>query len=127
MPNAKEVGAELNRIAEADLSNDVKLFAIMGGSSLRRSAAAEFAKTVQAKYPILFDATNELAESLKPTHLPEAILLNAKFEIVYRGRIDQSDDNTPAKRYLFDVMSALHEGRAIATPRTESAGIRLFI
>ena len=119
MPNAAEVAAELNRIAETAPLSKVKLFGVISGPALSRSASVAFASNLHAKFPILFDATNELAAILKPSHAPEAIVLNPKSEVVYRGRVD----NGTSEQFLFDALSALADGRPIAKPRTESAGI----
>ena len=48
----------------------------------------EFKQEYQLKFPILFDASGDIATRLRPQVTPEAYVVNDQDTIVYRGRID---------------------------------------
>src|SRR5260221_3530233 len=81
---------ELNRqyaqLVEAD--SHAAFFGVISDRSVTRAAAAKHAAQFKIKFPVLFDASNELAAALKPTHTPEAFVIDRDGRLAYRGRID---------------------------------------
>lgn len=121
---------ELNRqfaeLVEAD--SHVAFFGVISDRSITRGAAARHAARFQIKFPVLFDASGELAEALKPTHTPEAFVIDRDGRLAYRGRIDNMYADLGKKRTLasrHDLAEAIADvlaARSVATPRTEPVG-----
>ncbi len=130
-PVAREYVPELNRLAAALADQPVKFFGVIGGTGTTRREAADFQRQFKIEFPILFDASGELTEALAPTHVPEAFVLDAKAQVVYRGRIDDMYAEVGKKRpsvtthELVDAIAAVLEGRAVATARTTPVGCPL--
>ena len=80
------------------------------------------------EFPVLFDASCILAQALKPTHTPEAFVLNAEGRLVYRGRIDDLYADLGKKRIeatqheLADAIAAVLDGKSPAKSQAEPVG-----
>jgi hypothetical protein len=121
---------ELNRqfaaLIEAD--SHVSFFGVISDRSVTRLAAAKHAARFEIKFPVLFDASGELADALKPTHTPEAFVVDRDGRLAYRGRIDDlyadlGKKRTEAARHdLAEAIADVLAARPVATPRTEPVG-----
>lgn len=121
---------ELNRqfaaIHEADAKVD--FYGVISDRSVTRAAAAKHVAEFKYKFPVLFDASGELAEALRPTHTPEAFVIDRTGRLAYRGRIDDlyadvGKKRTEASRHdLADALAAVIASRPVATARTEPVG-----
>ncbi|MBX9654105.1 alkyl hydroperoxide reductase [bacterium] len=120
LPNVAECMAELNRISDLKLPKPIELYGVISSDKLSRSDAAALTKNLGAKFPILFDSTGELATRLKPSHLPEAVLIGVKGEVVYRGKI--SDSQVQAT-YLQDAVVALADNKPLTLSEAHSEGV----
>ena len=78
----------LGEIAQAAGKLEVDFFGVLSDPSLSRAKALEYRKEYEIRFPILFDTTGEIAARLKPTHVPEAFVIDARDRVAYRGRID---------------------------------------
>ena len=74
--------AESGKVAE--------FFGVVSDPTVTRTQAAKHFADFKAEFPILFDASGLLAQVLKPSHVPEAFVLDRDGELVYRGAIDNS-------------------------------------
>jgi peroxiredoxin len=105
---------ELNRIsAELNYTGDhrIRLFAVISDPSVTRAAAVQYAKDYQVAFPILFDASGELAQQFSPHSTPEAIVLNRHGQVEYRGRIDDTFIDLRKQKEApehHDMLDALH-------------------
>src|SRR6516225_4999888 len=116
---------ELNRqfaeLVEAD--SHVAFFGAISDRSVTRAAAARHAAQFKIRFPVLFDASGEVADALKPTHTPEAFVIDRDGRLAYRGRIDDlyadlGKKRTEASRHnLADAIAAVLDGQPVATPR----------
>jgi len=79
--------AEINKIAT---ENDAKIntYIVQSDPEVTRDVAIEHATLSEFKTPVLLDTQQLLMQQLKATVTPEAILLNAKAEPYYQGRIN---------------------------------------
>jgi len=121
---------ELNRqfagLVKAD--SHVAFFGVISDRSVTRAAAARHATQFKIKFPVLFDASGELAEALKPTHTPEAFVIDRDGRLAYRGRIDDlyadlGKKRTEASRHdLAEAIADVLAARLVATPQTEPVG-----
>jgi hypothetical protein len=124
---------QLNRLNTAwnNQSRDVTLQAIWADSMTTPADVARFAKEYNVNFPILLDRDGELARRFKPTHVPEAFVLDARGRVAYRGRIDDIYARLGVRRLeatentLADAVTALTAGQPIAKARTEPVGCLL--
>jgi mono/diheme cytochrome c family protein len=127
-PISREYIPELNRLAGMLADRPVKFVGVVSEPGLTRSAAVKFQKEFKIAFPLLFDASGEIAAALRPTHVPEAFVLDAASQVVYRGRIDDQYSEIGKKRpaaATHDLADAIHatlDGKAIATVRTTPVG-----
>jgi peroxiredoxin len=68
----------------------VDLFGVVADSNVTRTEVAKHYADFKAAFPILFDASGLLLQALKPTHVPEAFVLDRDGRLVYRGAIDNA-------------------------------------
>jgi hypothetical protein len=129
-PIANGYVPELNRLYRAVRAGDsqVDFYSVISDRSISRAAAEKHAREYQIEYPVLFDASGDLAAHLKPTHTPEAFVLNRQGAVVYRGRIDDiwadlGKRKAQATRHdLKDAIAATVSGKPVPAERTEPVG-----
>lgn len=130
-PISNQYVSELNRIAKAQPEGQVEFFGVISDRGTTRAKAAEFAKSFGVQFPILFDATGEIAERFAPTHVPQAFVLNREGEIVYQGRIDNLYASLGKRRPrateqdLVDALAAVLKGATPAVKQSEIVGCKL--
>jgi mono/diheme cytochrome c family protein len=90
-PIARSYVPELNRLHEKwnMQSETISLHALWGSPTSSHGELRDFTTKFDVKFPIVFDPLAQIARALKPTHVPEAFVLNADGKVVYRGRIDE--------------------------------------
>lgn len=74
-------------------------------------------------FVILKDVNNQIADKLEASVTPEIYVLNGDFEVLYHGRID--DSQREANVSSTDLRIALDEildGKSVTTPRTKAFG-----
>jgi peroxiredoxin len=106
----------------------VELFGVVSDPTVTRTQAAKHFADYQAEFPILFDASGLLAQELKPTHVPEAFVLNHDGKLVYRGAIDNSWEAIGRRRpnaekeFLADAITSISNGKPVAVAETTPVG-----
>src|SRR5579859_7932588 len=125
-PISRAEVAALNKIAADNKSASV--FGVISDPTVTRSAAITFAKDFQVKFPLLFDASGELATRFKPDHTPEAYVVDATGETRYAGRIDDGflavgkQREVVTSHDLGDALAAVVEGKAPRQAKTTAVG-----
>src|SRR5690606_2936480 len=71
-------------------SGRVELYGVWGDVTPRPAEIASFVEEHTISFPVLVDRRGELARRFRPTHVPEAFVLDRDGELVYRGRIDDT-------------------------------------
>ena len=126
-PIANQYLPELARLFEA-YGGRVDFHGVISDWALSRTAAVKFGDEFKPPYPVLFDATDVLAATMQPTHTPEAFVLSAGGDVLYRGRIDDQfadirKRKTTATTHEFaDAISAAIDGRQPAVAQTQPIG-----
>lgn len=121
-----ELNGQFARFVESD--SKVEFFGVISDRSVTRAAAARHFTQFKIRFPVLFDASGDLALALKPTHTPEAFVIDRDGKLAYRGRIDDlyadlGKKRTEASRHdLADAIADVLAGRPVATPRTRPVG-----
>lgn len=127
-PISRQYVPELNRLASVAEAGRIPFYGVLSDPTLTRQAAVKFVDEFRIAFPVLFDASGELAERFGPQHVPEAFLVDAVDTLRYRGRIDDLYAEVgkrraePTSRDLRDAMTALIEKRPIATAKTDAVG-----
>jgi hypothetical protein len=107
---------------------NVSMYAVWADRTKNPAEVAKFAAEYQVELPILLDLDGSLASSLRPTHVPEAFVLDSKGNVAYRGRIDDVYNDLGRRKPeatvhdLADAVNTVAEGRAVATNRTAPVG-----
>lgn len=118
---------ELNRLHKT-LPEDTTLYGVVSQTEVTRQHATEHFRDFEAAFPVLFDASQMLLRELQPTHVPEAFVISAAGEIVYRGAIDNAYESigrrrpSAEKHYLQDAIEAAVAGRKPLVAQTQPIG-----
>ena len=113
---------------ELATTGKVTLTAIWADATTRPADVAKFCKDYDLKFPVMLDRDGELGRRFRPTHVPEAFVLDSEGRVVYRGRIDDTYPDLGQRRQhpttndLADAVAALLAGKPIAQARTEPVG-----
>lgn len=127
-PISREFVPELNRLAGSVADQPVKFLGVLYEPGLSRADAVAFQREFKIEFPLLFDASGELARQLGPTHVPEAFVLDADANVVYRGRIDDryrelgKKRPAPTTHELADAISATLADRPPEVAHTKAIG-----
>ncbi len=112
-------------------SGQVMLYAIWADATLTPADVAKSAKEYEFRFPVLVDRDGELARRFKPTHVPEAFVLDSEGRVAYHGRIDDTYPELGRRRSettennLADAVAAVVQGRPVVKARTEPVGCLL--
>ncbi|MEZ6109902.1 MAG: redoxin domain-containing protein [Pirellulaceae bacterium] len=118
----------LNELRKRIDAEKVQLFGVVTDSTVKRSAVADHFKSFGLAVPVLFDPAGHLAGVLKPTHVPEAFVLDPSDAIVYRGAIDNTWGSVgrrraePSKYYLADAIDSAVKGQDVSVAVTKPVG-----
>jgi len=127
-PISRQYVPELNRLAKAVEGEDLVFYGVLSDASVKQQAAREFVNEFKIAFPVLFDASGELAAMFQPQRVPQAYLVDATGAVVYSGRIDDQyadvDKKRPQAREkdLLAAMTALAAGNDVAVGRTDPVG-----
>lgn len=89
------------------------------------------ADSFRPAFPVLIDPKAELAAALKATVTPEVVVLDAKGDVRYRGRIDDKYPNrnkpnpSVTSHDLKAALDDLSAGREVRTPVTKAVGCQI--
>ena len=101
---------------------------VLSDPRVGRAEAQAWAKERGVAFPIIFDATGDLAMALQPIKTPDAFVFDASGTVVYRGRIDNAVIELGKEKHdasSYDLAAAVTDvlrDRPVAVPRTDSIG-----
>lgn len=110
------------------LEQGVTFYGVISDRYITRAEAAKHSKTYKIQFPTLFDASGELAEQFKPTHTPEAFVIDPHGKTVYRGRIDNtwvelgSRRRKTSQHELAEAIRAVARGEKVAVKYRKPVG-----
>jgi hypothetical protein len=125
-PISRSEVATVNKIA-AD-AGEASVLGVISDPTVTRDAAAKFAKDFGVKFPLLFDASGDLATRFKPDRTPEAFVIDKSGAVRYSGRIDDAFAAVGKQREvvtthdLRDALEAVAAGKAPEQATTPSVG-----
>jgi len=105
-----------------------EFFGVVSDPTVTRTQAAKHFAEYKAELPILFDASGLLAQALKPSHVPEAFVLDRDSKLVYRGAIDNSWEAIGRRRpkaekeFLADAITLASSGKSVVVAETKPVG-----
>ncbi len=114
-------------LAKAYESRGVRFMLVNSNREDSPASVRRYAKERPFPFPVVKDNGTEIADHLKATHTPEAIVLDSRLLVRYRGRIDDNANRKKIIRHdLQDALDALLAGRPVPRPRTPSFGCAIF-
>lgn len=105
-----------------------EFFGVLSDPTVTRTQAAKHFAEFKSEFPILFDASGLLAQALKPSHVPEAFVLDRDGKLVYLGAIDNSWEAIGRRRpkaereFLADAITSTSNGKPVPVAETKPVG-----
>ena len=120
----------LKRLAELATtyrSRGVNFVAINSNASEMIDDVAQHARESRMTFPVLKDPENGVADQLMAERTCETLVIDAQGRLRYRGAIDNQYGRgtrraEPTHHYLIDAISAVLDGRDVATKITQVVG-----
>lgn len=129
-PTSNNFGPEMNSIFK-DFSESFAFRIIHSDSSVKEADMIQHASMMGFEAPVLNDTAQQLARHLGAKITPEVVVVDASGKTLYQGRINDLYLG-PTKRQrevkshdLRDALTAIREGRSVATHRTEAMGCKI--
>ena len=120
----------LNELAEQFGKRGFEIYGVLADPTITRTRALQFERDYRLQFPLIFDASLELATLFGPTHTPEAFVVRTDGELLYRGRIDDRFVSIGKERANFSshdlraALEAMSKDQLPAISRTEPVGCR---
>ncbi len=137
-PMAKFYSKRLNQMDAKYKKLGVPLLAINSMDTL--AYAEESFKNMQKKaqkelftFPYLQDKKQKVVKEFKATHTPQAFVIwklkSGKFVVKYEGAIDDNagEPEKAKNHFLTNAVDDLLSDKAVATPKSESFGCKIFL
>jgi len=83
---------QLNMLAQQAASQGVEFYGVVSDPHRTRQDVENFRQTQGFHFPLLLDASGDLAYRLNPSVVPQAFLIDAQDEITFSGRINRLGD-----------------------------------
>lgn len=127
-PIANAYHPTLRRLKEEFADAKFDFVMVHADADLKLEAARKHKSEYEITWPIVLDPGNRLARRVSAKVTPEAIVIDAKGEVLYRGRIDDRHQTYGRKRPeptvndLRDTLRAISQGKPVPTPETKPVG-----
>jgi peroxiredoxin len=113
----------MEKLYETYSTKGVAIVGINANVAETVSDIAEHAKAHGFKFPVLKDVKNVIADAYAAEHTPEIYVIDAKGNLAYHGRIDDSRDAANVHAHdLADALDALLSGKTPARTETKAVG-----
>lgn len=87
-PVTNKYAPEMQRLKAEFAEHDILMFGVHSDPTQKADVVAKYAAEYGYTFPILLDPKLSLAREFGATRMPEAVLLDPRGKVVYRGRID---------------------------------------
>ena len=127
-PIANAYHPTLRRLREEFSDSRFDFVMVHADANLKIDAARKHQKDFEITWPIVLDSGNKIARRVAAKVTPEAIVVDAKGVVLYRGRIDDRYQDygrkrpEPSTHDLKVAMQAIVEGKSVPTPETKAIG-----
>lgn len=114
-------------LANAYQKREVKFFLVNSNQEDTLKKVQQYAKERKFPFPAIKDEGTALADYLNASYTPEAIVVDSKGMVRYRGRIDDNKDREKVVRQdVREALDALLAGKKVAVGRTLPFGCTIF-
>ncbi len=127
-PIANAYHPTLSRLRSEFVQSKFDFVLVHSDPDVSIEAARKHQQEYQITWSIALDPGNRIARRVKAKVTPEAIVIDSKGEVRYRGRIDDRHQDygrkrpAPTTNDLHDALVAIRDGQAIAVPETKAIG-----
>lgn len=131
-PTSNAFMPEANKIAAA-YSDRFAFYFVEADAGISLPDAQKHAEVMEFKVPVLLDPKQELAKRVQAKMTPETVVLNAKGEVLYQGRINDlyvtqtKKLPEPKTHDLREALEAIAAGKMVANPKTKAIGCSITI
>lgn len=127
-PVAQRYAVRLNRLHAEFGEKQVHFVAVYPNTNESEAEIKTYIAKAGYAFPIVKDATGQLARHLGATMTPQAVVVDAESTLRYRGPIDDNRYETRVKHhYLKDALAAVVSGGTVAVREVPSFGCTLHI
>lgn len=118
----------LNDLHSRFSTKEAELLGVIADPSVSRAQAEKHFREFKTGFPVLFDSSGLLQDVFKPTHVPEAFVLDRDGDLVYRGAVDNAWEAIGRRRpkaeieFLADAIAAAVSGRKPPLAETKPMG-----
>ncbi len=129
-PLCKNYSSTLNTLYQ-EFSNDILFYGVIPGKAYTTKEVQAFQSTYKISFPLLIDSNKILSNYLHATITPQAILLDGKQHLLYKGAIDNwavslgKQRLKPTEDYLKDAIKESVQHRLITIKRTQAVGCKI--
>jgi hypothetical protein len=126
-PLANIYSPRMAELAREYSPKGVRFFLVDSNEADSEAKLKSYAAERSLRFATIKDRGTTLADHLGARATPEAVILDSKGEVRYRGRIDDNKERTKVVRQ--DVREAIDDiigGRAVRVARTQPAGCAIF-
>jgi peroxiredoxin len=129
-PLCQNYSAKLNDLSRHYGAN-VITYGIIPGKAYSNDVIKNFIEQYNIQFPLLIDHDKKLTSYLHAVVTPQAILLNDKNQLVYKGAIDDwavslgKQRVTTTKYYLRDALQQSLSDKTVLIKRTKAVGCRI--
>jgi peroxiredoxin len=129
-PLCQNYSNKLNDLSRHYATN-VITYGIIPGKAYSNDVIKRFIEQYNIQFPLLIDHNKQLTSYLHAVVTPQAILLNDKNQLVYKGAIDDwavslgKQRVTTTKYYLRDALQQSLSDKTVLIKRTKAVGCRI--
>ncbi|MCW8130480.1 MAG: redoxin domain-containing protein [Planctomycetota bacterium] len=127
-PVANGYAPEIKRLCEACGKQGIAFYLVHVDPDVTVESAKKHAQEFGYACPVLMDPKHALVKRLKAKVTPEAFVVGAEGQTLYRGRIDDRNVGFTQQRTeattkdLREALDAVAAGKAVPTPETKAVG-----
>ena len=127
-PIARQFTPVLNDLYQLARGNEIDYFGVFSDPNISLQDVRNYREEFNVTFPILFDASGDIAKRLNPEVTPEAFVVSDSNEVVYRGRVNNQFVSLGKQRTnitsndLEDAILALLENRLPEQPYAKPIG-----
>lgn len=123
-PVSNAYNDRMGAIAREYSSKGIQFVGINSNKAEPAEEVAAHAREHRLTFPIVKDPGNKVADAYGAQKTPEVYVLSPKGDLLYHGRIDESQDDPRNVKSpdLRNALDAILAGKAVATPETKAFG-----
>jgi len=122
-PVSNAYNTRMEKLFEDYKDKDVAFLGINSNKTESVTEVKDHANDNNLTFTILKDEGNVIADMFAASHTPEAYVLNSNFDILYHGRIDNSQrESEITSKDLRKALDEILSGKEVSNPRTKAFG-----